>query len=1221
MKRNMVMLFLALAGISSLFAEAASTPEMRVLQDKGSSVIIEIVLNGYNTGTIDINGKPCTQISVPGLVNYLKKGYPELPVINRNVIIPNEGTMACRVISADYETKAVGTIVPSKGNLYRNVDPATVPYEFGKMYEEDAWWPTNTAEISKPFIMRDYRGVSVCFNPFLYNPARGELKVARSIVVEIYKNGPGGENVITKRRGALLDEFVDIYKNSFVNFNASRYDSISERPGRMLIITADAYNANMANFIKWKKKKGIFTKIVNVSTIGNNATAIKARIQAEYDSTDLAWVLLVGDGNEVATVLGTYGAASGASADPVYTYLVGGDYYQDAFISRMSSRGGTALNIDKQTSRSILYETTPQMAGTWYRTATGIASAQEGGSPSYADSTRMNFIRDSLKTPKYYYTRFDTSYDYWGSTALIKSLIEQGTGFINYIGHGSQTSWASGGTFSNSDLLALNNPWMLPFVISVACVVGDFSTDCFCEVSVTCGEVAQPDGFLVHWGSTINQSWEPPCWGQTGAVNLLSHNRKNTFGGLCFNGASYMIEHYGATATEGVEMAQTWTIFGDASVQCRSNLVDSLVVTHNPTVSPVPMNFAVNVKDNDNVTPIQNALVCCYIPTQSPEMHATGWTDASGNATISVNPQNVNDTMWVTVTRYNYKPYQRFALVFDAGIPAIPTIIKPLDFGRTPALNPTLTFTSTDPQGQNIIYRVLWDTDPTFASPESSTTASYASGVVVNFNFPSNLTNGITYWWKVKCTDVGGSGYWTSYTASRSFTVDTSLPASTCSWYQTTAAQFGFDTFNSTVIQGDSVVLIASGGTGVETLQVQTFPTASMPTGWTVVNGNGDAYQWTIGTTGDLGSYTPPSYGTYYAYYSDDDAGSGVINNNEELISPKWYVGGLTGNVVMEYGWGFQVYQTGEKLRVKFRKKTGAGAWTAWTDKKVYTASGSGTDTIPLSAELPCDSIQFDWFFSDSTASSHWGYASAADNALLRRTYTISNDYGTLTGSGVDYKELSKTYARTKWGWMVWRKAAGGDSIGLQAEFYNGSTWALVPNGVLPGNAAGFFTQAATDSIDLSALDTNTYRNLRLKSSFYRKAKAPTNPALLDWEVGNLHRLIGVAEQTAGGSGKMMLGVYPNPSHGKIAIEFQIPNVKYQMNAQSPNELKIFDAAGRLVRQWDNETMRQSDHIVWDCSDDLGRRVPAGVYFIRLAVGPVGESDGQERIEKAVLLR
>ncbi|HEX7319249.1 MAG TPA: M14 family zinc carboxypeptidase, partial [bacterium] len=274
-------------------------------------------------------------------------------------------------------------------------------------------------------------------------------------------------------------------------------------------------------------------------------------------------------------------------------------------------------------------------------------------------------------------------------------------------------------------------------------------------------------------------------------------------------------------------------------------------------------------------------------------------------------------------------------VVIAAGMPATPTVTKPLDFGRLPDLNPTLTFTSTDPDGDQIRYRVMWDTDPTFASPESSTTANYASGAVVDFNFPSNLANGSTYWWKVKCTDPSGSGYWTQYTISRSLTVDTSLPAATCSWYQTTAAQFGFNTFSATMVQGDSVILVPSGAVIVDTLFEEHFISASMPAGWTVVNGNGDAYLWTVGTSTDLGSYTPPDFGSYYAYYSDDDAGSGNISNNEELLSPKWYVGGITAGLEIVYGYGFQVYETGEKYRLKFRKKTGSGAWTAWADQRV----------------------------------------------------------------------------------------------------------------------------------------------------------------------------------------------------------------------------------------------------------------------------------------------
>jgi len=81
---------------------------------------------------------------------------------------------------------------------------------------------------------------------------------------------------------------------------------------------------------------------------------------------------------------------------------------------------------------------------------------------------------------------------------------------------------------------------------------------------------------------------------------------------------------------------------------------------------------------------------------------------------------------------------------------------------------------------------------------------------------------------------------------------------------------------------------------------------AGIPGDWTVVNGNGDFYTWTTGTTADLWGYDPPGYGSAYAYYSDDDAYLTAPAGTEYLIAPAKGCAGLA-NLILSYGWGFYI--------------------------------------------------------------------------------------------------------------------------------------------------------------------------------------------------------------------------------------------------------------------------------------------------------------------------
>jgi hypothetical protein len=83
-------------------------------------------------------------------------------------------------------------------------------------------------------------------------------------------------------------------------------------------------------------------------------------------------------------------------------------------------------------------------------------------------------------------------------------------------------------------------------------------------------------------------------------------------------------------------------------------------------------------------------------------------------------------------------------------------------------------------------------------------------------------------------------------------------------------------------------------------------------------------------------------------------------------------------------------------------------------------------------------------------------------------------------------------------------------------------------------------------------------------------------------------------------NGNYRLTAAPNPSFGRITIQYTVSSK--QQNASSPT-LQVFDASGRLVKSFNHLTIQPINQLVWDGSDDMGRQVSGGVYFVRLGSG------------------
>jgi hypothetical protein len=637
---------------------AAEPLSVDVVESGAVRTVIEYEINAFAKSAVDIDGETYHSIGIPGEAKILAEGLPDLPHVARSIVIPDDAEVAVSVVSSSYTDFTDIRVAPSKGLLMRNVDPATVPFSFDALYGAGGWYPEDLAYLREPYILRDVRGVTVVLSPIQYDASTGTLRVYDHVTVEVAVVGTGKVNVLERRPDAGMDaEFKRIYERHFLNFDSAphlRYTPVDEA-GNMLVICYDSFMSNMEPFVEWKNQMGVPCEMVSVTTAGSTAAAIEAYIESYYYTYGLTYVLLVGDAAQVPTPY-----AAGGSSDPSYSLVAGSDSYPDLFVGRFSAE--STGQVDTQVLRSVEYEQSPLAGGDWYHKGTGVASNQGPGDDGEDDDEHSDVMRADLLA--FTYTEVDRIYDPSASSAMVANALNDGRSIVNYTGHGSTSSWGSSG-FSSSDVNALVNDNMLPFIVSVACVNGYFNgITCFAEAWLRATNGSEPTGAIGIYASSINQSWDPPMAAQDEVVDLLvgtsAYGMKRTYGGLCYNGSCLMMDEYGAG---GQSMFLTWHVFGDPSLRVRTDTPSALSVAHDGTVSPSATTFDVAVPG------VGDALCALYY---DGTLYGSAFTDVGGNASIPIGtapPLGVDLTL--TVTAFNAVPYFAGVTVEEAYVPEI----------------------------------------------------------------------------------------------------------------------------------------------------------------------------------------------------------------------------------------------------------------------------------------------------------------------------------------------------------------------------------------------------------------------------------------------------------------------------------------------------------------------------------------------------------------------
>jgi hypothetical protein len=636
-------------------------PEVHVILLEGGEHTIRIAYHvpAFTIETVQIDGEAYYRPILQGQPHTTQKGMPDLPFVCHSVIIPEDSRMRVQVTGSTF-TEYRLPIAPSRGLIPCDVWPGDVAYEFAQQYALDEFYPRSIAQLGSPYTLRDFRGVAVRVHPFAYNPRTQTLRHYSEIILEVSEVDPVASASSGAYDGRCNRFFSSIYGARFLNYEVHRSRAVPER-GRMIVISHSSFLDATQPYVNWKRRKGIPTDLYAVEDIGATASDIKAFIQSEYDADNgLTFVQLVGDAEQIPTFLIERDFCSGlATSDASYALLDGDDSYPDIFVGRFSAQ--TVAEVDTQVERTIYYER-DLSEGEWLHKGTGLGSCWgEGyGYMGLRDRDLVETLR--LMLLGYTYTEVDQLYESGDPpgcdsvpTALFVSAVNEGRGIVNAEGHGDceatfmiPPGGEYGDLFTADEVYDLLNDYALPFMSLSVPYVGNFQIDeTYAEawLRARTGSGA-PIGAVAVYASSTDLDYASPQAAQYAMVDLLVTEQMKTVGGLMYNGACYAIDLYG---DRGEKTFKSYHIFGDASLQVRTDTPGTMDVAHEPTIALGTLSFDLTVAG------VEGAL--CAL-SRDCVLLGVGYTDETGHAVIELDePVSGGEPLDLVVSAYNKVTY------------------------------------------------------------------------------------------------------------------------------------------------------------------------------------------------------------------------------------------------------------------------------------------------------------------------------------------------------------------------------------------------------------------------------------------------------------------------------------------------------------------------------------------------------------------------------------
>ncbi len=497
----------------------ADKPEVELISASADSIELRAILPGARFGEITIAGQTYLTLTGEGYTFTDQVGAPALPVLRKMIEVPLEAKVSLELIEATTQTVSLtalglqGSIAPVQPSQPKcgESEPAVSPSD--ELYGSGLF-PTEPLAIVDDFIMRGHRIVVVEIRPVRYNAVLAELEVSSDVTFRL--NLSGADMARTNFEADRLNSapFNRILQPVVMNYNQGRPVAIPNSVESILIVTADMFEAELADFVTLKESQGFSVSLVNLTTVGGNTTtAIKNYIKNQYLGPNPPdYVILVGDyypGNAADLTNWEFRTDSYYRTDLHYfTMDSETEYVPDIFGGRFPVRTVAQLNamVDKYLDYQEWGGDEP-----WIKKAEFLAS-NDGSFYDVAEASH-NYVINSYTLPHGYTGIFpnnpqpggDKIYaiTYGGTGAHAVASMNDDRSFIVYSGHGGSTLWDAP-RVNQTDIRNMTGV-AISYVASHACVTADFNTaESFGDTWV----IEPVNGGLTFFGASNNSYWD-----------------------------------------------------------------------------------------------------------------------------------------------------------------------------------------------------------------------------------------------------------------------------------------------------------------------------------------------------------------------------------------------------------------------------------------------------------------------------------------------------------------------------------------------------------------------------------------------------------------------------------------------------------------------------------------------------------------------------------------